>query len=190
MSHVVYTTHALVLGSSQVQDADKLFWLLTEELGLVFASAKSVREETSKLRYALQDLSFVRVSLVRGRGLWRITGAEEAQAQELTMDAAKTFGRVATLVRRVTPTDEGRSELFAIVRNARDVFTNNPDKTELIESVTVARVLYRLGYLSCTEQFKGIVDTTEFDEQTFARAERVAQQLVHDINAGLAESQL
>ena len=190
MSHTVHTTHALVLGSAEVQDADKLFWLLTEDLGLLFASAKSIREETSKLRYALQDLAQPRVSLVRGRGLWRLTGAEEHEAQPLVGKDAQAFGRIAALVRRLVPTDEENTQMYMVVRNARDELIQNQNEKELVEQITVGRILHQLGYLSCTEPYRGIIDVMHFDNDVLTRGSALQQQLIHDINTGIAESQL
>ena len=188
MSHEKYTTHAIILGSANVQDADKLFWLLTEEFGLIFASAKSVREETSKLRYVLQDLHESQVSLVRGRNIWRLTGAEECDAQKMSTEAQEAFGRIATLVRRVTPTDEENAELFAVVRNAHHALTTMDSK--LIETLAVARVLYVLGYVSPKIEYKGLLDTVAYTHEVLQRVAHVENELVSDINAGLAESQL
>lgn len=43
---------------------------------MLFAAARSVREEKSKQRYALQDFSRIRVSLIKGKSGWRIGSAE------------------------------------------------------------------------------------------------------------------
>ena len=190
MAHAVHTTEALVLSSAGVQDADKLFWLFTEDLGLLFASARSVREEKSKLRFALQDLSLTNVSLVRGRGLWRITGAQECGAPRLEHATAQVFGRVAVLARRLIPTDEENVDLFTILCNTRSALVENVDSVEVIESVAVARMLYRLGYLTCKDEYRGIVDTVHFDEAIFKKGMKVVRKLIHDINSGLTESQL
>lgn len=191
MAHDVHTTRALVVGSSAVQDADKLFWLLTEDFGLLFASAKSIREESSKLRYVLQDLAEVRISLVRGRGLWRITGAEEvASAGVLQTHEAEIFGKIAALLRRVVPTDELYSDLFDCVCNARNELLQGEYDTEIVETLTVARMLYQLGYLSCTHEYRGVVDVVHFDENSVQVGTTLKQKLIHDINNGLTESQL
>lgn len=190
MSHTIHTTRALVLGSAPVQDADKLLWLLTEDLGLVFASAKSVREETSKLRYALQDLAQPCVSLVRGRELWRVTGAEEQEKVPLRSSEREVFGRIATLVRRVMPIGEVHRDIFVAMYNARGELATVDTHIQSIEHVTVARILYRLGYLPLIEEYRGLVDTLHFDAVVCAHGARVHKRLVHDINAGLAESQL
>jgi len=190
MAHAVHTTKAIVLGSAEVQDANKLYWLLTEDFGLLFASARSVREEVSKLRYALQDLAFSRVSLVRGRGIWRITGAEDAGAEGLDIEQGIVFGRVSRLARRLMPTDEENPELFTILINAREALSYAKNEPELIESITVARVLYQLGYLSCEKEYEGVVDTLHFDVKVTDTGEALQKKLVERINIGLEESQL
>lgn len=190
MAHDVHTTSAFVLSSANVQDSDKLFWLLTEDLGLVFASARSVREETSKLRYSLSDLSHTRVSLVRGRGLWRLTGAETNTDERLTLKAKEVFGRIATLVRRVMPTDEENKEIFDIVQCAYNTLLIHETDLKLIEILTVARALYHLGYVSCTPEYRGIIDSFDFNEETIKKVAAIENNMVDVINSGLAESQL
>ncbi|QSH39099.1 recombination protein O N-terminal domain-containing protein [Candidatus Kaiserbacteria bacterium] len=190
MAHDVHTTSAFVLSSANVQDADKLFWLLTEDLGLVFASARSVREETSKLRYSLGDLSYTRTSLVRGRGLWRLTGAENNHKEKLPPSAIEIFGRIATLVRRVMPTDEENKEVFTIVKKAYDTLLIDETNGKMVEILAVARVLYQLGYLSRTSEYKGIIDTDDFSDETITKASIIENKMVDDINSGLSESQL
>ncbi len=183
MSHAVHTTNAIVLSSTDVQDADKLFWLLTEDFGLIFASAKSIREETSKLRYVLQDLSNVQVSVVKGRGIWRVTGAQSTGVSKLKGEKIKIFGRVAAITKRLMPTDEVNKEIFSTLLNSRE-------KIDKAENLTVARVLFHLGYLTCTDEYSGIIDTLEFSEEEISSAEKMKDKLVADINNGLVESQL
>jgi len=190
MAHDVHTTNALVLASTDVQDADKLLWLLTQDFGLVFASAKSVRREVSKLRYALQDLSLARVSLVQGRGMWRLTGAQEEAPERLSSEASAVFGRIATLVRRVLPTDEEQGAVFTCLASAREALALETMSLEVIERVTVARVLYQLGYVTRTPAYQDILDTHHFDTDVIARGEELGEMLVADINNGLYESQL
>jgi len=190
MSHAVHTTRALVLGSAEVQDADKLFWLLTEDLGLLFASARGVRKEASKLRYSLADLAQTRVSLVRGKGLWRVTGAETYEGEEVPKEYRETFGRVATLVRRVMPTDEENPTLFKIITNTRGEFLKGVTDAETVERVSVARVLYQLGYISCVDAYKGLIDTEDFTADVLEKGAKLGQELINDINNGLNESHL
>lgn len=192
MAHEVHTTDALVLGNVDVQDADKLFWLLTKDFGLIFASAKSIREEVSKLRYSLQDLTHTQVSLVRGRGMWRITGADsQTHTHTLDMDGAVAFGRITALVRRVVPTDEPNGDAYDIIYSAFSALAEHTISTECIEVLTVARLLYRLGYVLRNEVVGELLDGHEFTPRMHEQcSSEVIEILVTAINTGLTESQL
>ena len=76
MAYQMYTTRALVLSVRDRIGADRMVRMYTEEAGMIDARAAGVREERSKMRYALQPFSSVRVTFVRGRREWRITGVE------------------------------------------------------------------------------------------------------------------
>ena len=83
MSYQTYTTEALVCGSFLHNTADKVFLLFTREAGMLYATAKSVREERSKQRFALQDFSLINVSLIKGKQGWRV-GSVEAEVNYFT----------------------------------------------------------------------------------------------------------
>ena len=70
-----YNTEALILGSWESGESDRVFALFTRDFGLVRARATAVRAERSKMRYALQSYAHANVSLVRGKRGWRLAGA-------------------------------------------------------------------------------------------------------------------
>ena len=72
MAYPVFTTEALVIGSTPVKDADKYFFLITKEFGCIGALATGVRLEKSKHRFSLQEGNRILVSLVRGKQFFRI----------------------------------------------------------------------------------------------------------------------
>jgi recombinational DNA repair protein (RecF pathway) len=72
-----YVTESFILASYDSREHDKTYKLFTKEFGLIFAQATSVRKLESKLRAHLQVGRMSRITLVRGKELWRITGAEE-----------------------------------------------------------------------------------------------------------------
>ncbi len=74
--HHLYHTEGFVLGSQPFAEANKFFFVFTRELGMVGATAQSIRSLSSKLRYSLQDFDCLHISLVRGRE-WRVTNARE-----------------------------------------------------------------------------------------------------------------
>lgn len=71
----IYTTEGIVLKSLPSSEANKSFWILSKDLGLLIASAQGVRLSKSKLRFSLTDFSHISLSVVYGRGGWRIVSA-------------------------------------------------------------------------------------------------------------------
>ena len=53
--HPIYHTKAVILRSQPVGEANKRYWLFTEELGLVVAVATGVRKHASKLAGQLAE---------------------------------------------------------------------------------------------------------------------------------------
>ncbi len=155
MSHSVYTTDAIVLHRATPGEADTVLWLLTQDLGLVIAKAQSARKEVSKMRSHLQTLSVLRVSLVRGRYQWRVTGTElhagvllGSSSSSLCGEAAAAFARVASFVRRMTVVDRSVN-LYDIVLKAHVELSATVDSTDIVavELMAIAKILVELGYL-------------------------------------------
>ena len=118
----LYHTEGFVLRGSEKGEANKSFLLLTRELGLISATAQSVREERSKLRYGLSDFSLAELSLVRGKDSWRITGATLVEdvygALRASPHAAALFARIFRLLRRLVAGEEKNEQLFCAVKEA------------------------------------------------------------------------
>ena len=116
MSHTLYSTECIVLGSVDSGEANRYISLFTREMGLVRAVARSVREEKSKLRYCLQSFSFTDATLVRGREVWRITGAEERYSlhHEIKDNKDKLFTvtQILNLLERLVHGEEKNNYLF------------------------------------------------------------------------------
>ncbi len=115
MTYRTYTTDALILGSFEGVAADRTVTLFTREAGLVFARAVSVRRESSKLRYGLQDFSRVTVSLVRGRRGWKVVGAERSENlyfRAADRDRRAALLRILRLVRRLVRGEGGDRPLY------------------------------------------------------------------------------
>ncbi|HEY9582996.1 MAG TPA: recombination protein O N-terminal domain-containing protein [Candidatus Paceibacterota bacterium] len=111
MAHKIHTTSAFIIAERPSGEANKLLTLFTRELGLLHASARSVREVRSKLRYNLSLYSRSRVSLVQGREYWIITGAEESSG-----DISPTM---ATLLLRFLGAHEPQVEIFDEIVSGR-----------------------------------------------------------------------
>jgi len=75
-----YTTISIVLQTFDQGEHDRVYKLFTRDFGVIMAHAKSIRKLESKLRAHLQVGNMCLVTLVKGREVWRITGAEGEQS--------------------------------------------------------------------------------------------------------------
>ena len=185
----MHTTDALVLKSVAAGEADRSLWLLSGEFGLISARAKSVREEHSKLRYALQDYMHTQVSLVRGKRGWRITGACARDAPILSGERLAAYARIAALMCRLAPMDDTQDALYEILAHTRIALCDTHE-IRLVELVCVARMLFVLGYLSHATHYAPLLEGCAYDAATLATVRACAQQLTDAVNQGIIESQL
>jgi recombinational DNA repair protein (RecF pathway) len=72
-----YTTEAIVIEHFDQGEHDRVYKLFTREFGLVMTHAKSVRKLESKLRAHVMPRTVGLVTLVQGKEVWRLVGAEE-----------------------------------------------------------------------------------------------------------------
>ncbi len=146
MSHHKYTTEAFVISSRNYGEADATFFLITPDLGSIWARAAGIRKEESKLRYSLEIYSRALVTVVRGREVWRVTSAESISLARHIECVARVFSLLDKLIHG----EDKVSDVFYIIV---DLFTNLDEfggghiAIESIELVTVLRILFALGYV-------------------------------------------
>ncbi|OHA24806.1 MAG: DNA repair protein RecO [Candidatus Taylorbacteria bacterium RIFCSPHIGHO2_02_FULL_44_36] len=150
----IITTSAIVVRFRNSGENGKIFSLFCRELGLVKAHAQGVRKANSKLRSHLADFSLAKVSLVRGKNFWRLTGATAEknyfQSLKIAPLKLKTAANIVRLLERLLHGEEKNETLFDLVKNGFDFLENLPTEKETIlafETALVLRVLHRLGYL-------------------------------------------
>lgn len=150
MSYATYITDALVCGTYNRSTADRSFALFTREAGLLYAEAKSVREERSRQRYALQDFSLIRVSLVKGKQTWKV-GSVEAVTNYFTRATSRqeraSVVRVGRNIRRFIQGQEASPELFDFVREALEVVVLDHKNREFFDQYIELKLLLLLGYV-------------------------------------------
>ncbi len=152
MSYQVYTTEALVCGSFDNNTADKSFLLFTKDAGMLYASARSVREERSRQRYALQDFSLITVSLIRGKTGWRIGSVDSTSnlfRTALTREARGSVVRTLKLIRRYVQGEEPHPKLyFELVEALQYLAQAAVPNRVLAEEIIATRFFYELGYIN------------------------------------------
>jgi recombinational DNA repair protein (RecF pathway) len=178
-----YHTDALVLRREAQREDDALVVLYTADFGLVRARASAIRKESSRMRYALQDCARAQVSLVRGARGWRLAGAR-ADASQLQGESLRACARIFALVERLAG-EEPNDALFESLAEAHQRFAQE-SAWEMIELVSVARILHALGYLS--EEALG--HALSFDSAALARIAADRETFVRAINGALANTHL
>ena len=120
---------------------------------MLHASAKSVREERSKHRYALQDCSLIRATLVRGRAGWKVTGSEAIQnfySEQSTREGRKLIREIIRLLRRLIHGEESHLGIFDETK--RCLVKDHPGQEEVTLLLYTLRVLHALGYIRETDE--------------------------------------
>jgi DNA repair protein RecO len=154
MAYVTYTTDALVCGTYDRNTADRSYRLFTRELGMLYADARSVRKENSKQRQALQDFSLIRVSLVKGKGGWKIGSVSETKnyySNACDQAARGSVVKVIRLVRRFLAGEEMHHSLFDECITALEFFSTKHAERDCYEQVFIQRILAQLGYIKASD---------------------------------------
>lgn len=192
--HHIYHTEGIILGSRNYGEAGKCFYIFTRELGMIYASAQGVRKMSSKLRYVLQDFSYVKVDLVRGKDFWRVTSSSKTnELEDFTHKVAslQVFSNVARLLKRLLAGEEKNEILFDDLLRGLKVLekTNSIPEIRNVEVLLVLRVLYHLGYVGGGESVGEYTVSPFEDELVFEISKNRARVLEH-INKALRETQL
>lgn len=193
-----YRTEAIVLAREPRGEGDACMTLLTREFGVITVDVKSVREERSHLRYALQTLTFLDATLVRGKISWRVAGARalEIYGFSLQETASRTAAfRIAFLIRRLVRGDFPEAvRFFETYRDALAAFLLHEKDTvsvRSIETLCVLRMLAMLGYVAPKPSSLSLfLEQNTFTDTHLTEAEAHYPELVGIINASLSASQM
>ncbi len=133
-----YTTKCIVLDAYEQGDHDKAYKVFTREFGLLICQAKSVRKLESKLRAHVLPRSVALITLVQGREVWRLVGAENEAVTSPYMH------EVTTLLKRFIRGEGAHKALY-------DRIISFLESEESYDDQTVRLLLYyillvELGY--------------------------------------------
>ncbi len=186
-----YQTDAIVLGSREAGENDRVFTLFTREFGLVRARASAVRTEKSRMRYALQNYARTNAALIRGKRGWRLAGASATQNAHSDSRGLAAFARISELAVRLVHGEERNDFLFSILAETHTALTRSrTEEMSTIEIVCVARVLYALGYLSFEALDTTLFTHTAYMGEHLREADVMRGTLLSMINKAIAETHL
>jgi len=157
MAYHIYQTEAFVLNERVSGEANKIFYLLTPDLGLVVAVAQGVRLLKSKLRYQIRRYELVHVSLVRGKEVWRLVGAEKSgELDGVLNDPAKfeSVAKIFVLLARFLQGEGEQTDIFNDLK-AGIIYLATDDRPEIrrgFELAMALRILSSLGYVKTSSE--------------------------------------
>lgn len=151
MAYRIYHTEAIVLQSKPVGDGDVLLFLYTRDLGLVMASAKSLRLGKSRLRFALQRFAHAHIDLVRAKNGWRLTSARTiATNSELYLHPHRkvALAALSAVLLRLIHGESPHPELYVLILRsiAELAMLETREDCAAYELLVVIRFLHVLGY--------------------------------------------
>lgn len=193
MSYKTYTTEALVCGSTYHNTSDRNYLLFTKEAGMVMANARSVREERSKQRFALQDFSHIRVSLVKGKGGWRI-GSVEAygnpfmEAQTRSERAVVSFAILQ--LRRYVHGEVCLPQIYEDVFELLNLRGMEENSRILYQNLFAVRLLSELGYIAPSGEWKVVIEAETLKEAYACYTVDMAGPIARAVEEGAQASQL
>ncbi len=168
MTYHTYNTHAIILQCIPTDENDIVYILFTQDLGLIAARASGVRYSKSKLRPVLQVGNYIVCTFVKGKTVWRITGAEELRVPNVHIK--KIIARLTTFIRKTIVFDVPDSKIFQTLFAAcsyhgevLDIYTYRT-----IEHVTLVRIMHHLSLWPHTheQELLLIAPYTELNIQT------------------------
>ncbi len=197
MAHHIYTTEGFVLDRLPFGEGNSFIYLFTRDLGLVGASARSVRDIKSKLRYGLQNFCHSKISLVRGRYEWKVTSAlPNKNLYHLFLNDHQKFmvcAHAFLLIKKLVTGEERNEKLFDIVSEGiKFLEENNLDSKQIsnLECIMMLRIVSNLGYLTSDKDLEYFVENNEWNADLLSLIEKHKTKAVKEINLSIKESQL
>lgn len=186
-----YNTRGIVLSRTSIGEAHLLVTILTKDLGIVHARAQSIRRSGAKLAAPLVTFAESDVILVRGKDIWRVSGAvfgESWFTRLSSIDTRRMAIRVSGLLLRLVAGEELEERaLFAVIQSFFVALANAPQETcEAIEILAVLQLLGALG-VDAGPLPEG---TVSFTPSACAEVLRTRCTLIARINNGIAASGL
>lgn len=183
--HHIYTTPAFIVHSTAHGEAGKFLLLFTRDFGMIGAVAQGIRLQQSKLRYHVQDSNLSNVSIVRGKDVWRLTGAHELDH----IINKRIQLRILKLLKRLLQGEEKNQKLFEIVEELYKTKIDEDD-SGLIECLTILRILNSLGYIKTNDDIEQYLNNNSLHRQTIDNFSKIKSKAINMINNALKESQL
>lgn len=148
-----HTTEGLVLEAYDQGEHDKAFKVFTRDFGLLICHAKGIRKLESKLRAHMLPRSFSLITLVQGREVWRLVGAENSHTLETVF-----IHEVSQLIERFVKGEGQHKALYDRIKRLVEISSSLDEQKKRLLLYFV--VFVDLGYADAT--VVGVEDIGEY----------------------------
>ncbi|MCX6754072.1 MAG: DNA repair protein RecO [Candidatus Nomurabacteria bacterium] len=193
--HHIYHTNGFILNSHNKGEANKMLTIYTREMGLVRAMVQGVRLHKSKLRFSMQDFSYAKIDLVRGKDIWRVTTASNISTFPFARKSRPSLliiARISKLLERLCDGEESNEKIFDDFIQALYLLDNTdiePSSREALELHLVLRIMDSLGYIGESADLLSYLGCPiNLYKTNLLLKEK--QSIISHINKALNESQL
>jgi DNA repair protein RecO len=194
MSYHIYTTNGIILKRTPYGEANILLQVLTEDLGLINASARSARVSGSKLRPALQEFEEVSLSCIKGKSGWKITNVigKGNFFFEFPKEFHKVLAQIGAVLLQMIQGESPHKEIFYTVKSGFEFLKDlTKEQIQSFEILAVFRILYELGYIAKDNETKiFILDNDMWSMELLFSVDQNKKMLIERINKALKESHL
>lgn len=193
MSYRIYTTKGIVLKKKTSGEQNSLLYVLTKDLGLIIASARSTRTTGSKLRGLLEEYSYGEFSLVKGKNGWRLTNASSEgnfyfESQEYSR---KTVAQICSVLTKMIQGEVEQEDIYdCVIESFQFLTTAGKSDITLVETLTVLRIMNLLGYVEHKDGLTEIIKGSEITPKILNEVFHNKIKIVGIINMAIKESQL
>lgn len=190
--HHIHKTEAIILAHKNTSEANRAFCIYTKDFGLIWATAQGIRKGASKLNAHLQDFGVVKIDLVRGRDIWRITNAKRESSLVFSSSSAqlKFAKRFSDLIIRLCKGEGEHVELFEHIGEIYSLLQNDVTKDlESFEIISILRTLNLLGYIPDHPIVSPFL-SGPLSKEMFESISPHTNELIKTINQSLRETHL
>ena len=194
MSYHIYTTEGIILKRTAFGEANILLHVLTYDLGLIMASARSARLSVSKLRPALQEYAYVSISCIKGKNGWKITNVVEKGSFFFKNPkfTHKVMSQITFVLLKMIQGEIPHKEIFETVKSGFEFLKSIPEKDiSNFEVLAVLRILNELGYVVKNNDTRLFLeDGEDWNASVLLEVSKNKKSIVSVINKALKESHL
>lgn len=199
LMYEIESTQGYVLSYYNQGESDRRYRIVTQDRGVIFVSAISVRKEASKLKHFLQKFNLVEIEIISSKSGYRITGGQLLQqisSNQLSFIGLSALDRVGELIGRLSQNQDADSDIFTIFGDLAHVLQDtglSSAQIYIIEMWGTARVLNDFGYFDvtfCPDISPEIFTSAEFTHESMQSLMQKKSVLERYIKQSTLESML